>query len=78
MELCVFEWFFHDSTGAEVKERIQRAIAFNDEVQQEDIFLCESVQRGLSSSTYDRGRYSVKREKGVYHFHTLLAEFLGR
>ena len=76
--LTIFEWFFHDSTSAAVKERIQRAIAFSDEVQQEDIFLCESVQRGLSSATYDRGRYSVKRENGLYHFHALLAEFLGR
>jgi choline monooxygenase len=35
------------------------------------------VQRGLHSSTYDRGRYSVKRENGVHHFHMLLSEFLG-
>jgi hypothetical protein len=27
---------------------------------------------------YDRGRYSVKRENGVHHFHLLLGEFLGR
>jgi choline monooxygenase len=38
--------------------------------------ICEAVQRGLQSSTYDRGRYSVKRENGVHHFHRLLAEFL--
>ena len=56
----------------------QSAIAFSDEVQQEDIGLCENVQRGLRSSTYDRGRYSVKRENGVHHFHMLLGEFLGR
>jgi choline monooxygenase len=34
------------------------------------------VQRGLRSSLYDRGRYSVKRENGVHHFHMLLREFL--
>ena len=44
----------------------------------EDITLCENVQRGLRSSTYDRGRYSVKRENGVHHFHMLLSEFLGK
>jgi choline monooxygenase len=76
--LTIFEWFFHGATSAQVSERIQRAIAFSDEVQQEDIGLCESVQRGLNSATYDRGRYSVKRENGLYHFHTLLAEFLER
>ena len=76
--LTIFEWFFHDVDSPKVKERIQRAIAFSDEVQQEDIGLCENVQRGLRSSTYDRGRYSVKRENGVHHFHMLLGEFLGR
>jgi choline monooxygenase len=38
--------------------------------------ICEAVQRGLSSALYDRGRYAVKRENGVHHFHMLLAEFL--
>jgi choline monooxygenase len=74
--LTIFEWFFHDADQAKTKERIDRAIAFSDEVQQEDILLCENVQRGLRSSTYDRGRYSVKRENGVHHFHMLLKEFL--
>jgi choline monooxygenase len=76
--LTIFEWFFHDVDDSKVQERIQRAIAFSDQVQQEDIGLCENVQRGLRSATYDRGRYSVKRENGVHHFHTLLADFLGR
>jgi choline monooxygenase len=76
--LTIFEWFFHDAANSAVQERIQRAVAFSDEVQQEDIALCENVQRGLRSATYDRGRYSVKRENGVHHFHMLLGEFLGR
>jgi choline monooxygenase len=37
----------------------------------------ESVQRGVRSRLYDRGRYSPAREGGVHHFHRLLAEFLG-
>jgi len=57
-------------------ERVKKAIAFSDQVQQEDVGLCENVQRGLRSSTYDRGRYSVKRENGVHHFHMLLGQFL--
>jgi len=76
--LTSFEWFFHDGASAKVQERVKKAVAFSDEVQQEDIGLCESVQRGLRSSTYDRGRYSVKRENGVHHFHMLLGEFLER
>ncbi len=74
--LTIFEWFFHDLDSDRVQERIKKAVAFSDEVQQEDITLCENVQRGLRSSTYDRGRYSVKRENGVHHFHMLLSEFL--
>ncbi len=76
--LTIFEWFFHDIGSDKVQARMTKAIAFSDEVQQEDIGLCESVQRGLRSSTYDRGRYSVKRENGVHHFHMLLGEFLER
>jgi choline monooxygenase len=76
--LTIFEWFFHNAGQAKARERIEKAIAFSDEVQQEDITLCENVQRGLRSSTYDRGRYSVKRENGVHHFHMLLSEFLGK
>ncbi len=76
--LTIFEWFFRDVGSAKVQERMKKAIAFSDEVQQEDIGLCESVQRGLQSVLYDRGRYSVKRENGVHHFHMLLGEFLER
>jgi len=74
--LTIFEWFFHDTESPKSKERIEKAVAFSDEVQQEDIMLCTNVQKGLKSSTYDRGRYSVKRENGVHHFHMLLREFL--
>jgi len=76
--LTIFEWFFHDAKSPRNQERVSRAIAFSDEVQQEDILLCTNVQKGLHSATYDRGRYSVKRENGVHHFHMLLGEFLGQ
>jgi choline monooxygenase len=76
--LTIFEWFFHEANSMESRERIRKAVEFSDQVQQEDIGLCENVQRGLRSSTYDRGRYSVRRENGVHHFHMLLGEFLER
>jgi choline monooxygenase len=74
--LTIFEWFFHDTDSPVSRQRIEKAVAFSEEVQQEDIMLCTNVQKGLNSSTYDRGRYSVKRENGVHHFHMLLREFL--
>lgn len=69
--LTIFEWFSYP--GASVQAE---AIAFSDEIQQEDIRICEAVQKGLHSRTYSTGRFSVKRENGVHHFHLLLNEFL--
>jgi choline monooxygenase len=74
--LTVFEWFFLEPGSGESWEGVQRAIAFSDEIQQEDIEICEAVQRGLRSRSYDRGRFSPKRENGVHHFHSLLDRFL--
>jgi choline monooxygenase len=74
--LTIFEWYFHDAHSEKTRERAAKAIGFSDTVQQEDMHICEAVQRGLQSATYDRGRYSVKRENGVHHFHMLLGEFL--
>ena len=54
---------------------MQQTIAFSDEIQQEDIVICEQVQRG--SAVADTGRFSAKRENGVYHFQNLVREFLG-
>ena len=74
--LTIFEWYFRNADSATVKERAKKAIGFSETVQQEDVQICETVQRGLQSATYDRGRYSVKRENGVHHFHMLMSEFL--
>jgi choline monooxygenase len=68
--LTIFEWF---TWSDEVK---QATIDFSEEIQREDIRICESVQRGLRSVHYNQGRYSVKRENGVHHFHGLLSEFM--
>jgi choline monooxygenase len=78
--LTIFEWFFAETRDPAEREaqrrRIEQAVEFSDDVQQEDIRICEAVQKGLQSVSYDRGRYSVKRESGVHHFHALLQEFL--
>jgi choline monooxygenase len=75
--LTVFEWYFRDPQSEATQERLRRTVEFSDEIQIEDIRICEAVQRNLRSRTYSQGRYSVKRENGVHHFHGLLAEFLG-
>lgn len=72
--LTVFEWFFRDPDR---RDDVEATISFSDEVQLEDIAICEAVQRGLESPGYDRGRYSVARENGVHHFHGLYWEAMG-
>lgn len=46
-------------------------------VEMEDEAVVESVQKGIRSRHYDRGRYSPTREQGTHHFHRLIAEFIG-
>ncbi len=46
-----------------------------DRVEREDENVVESVQRGIGSRLYQRGRYSPTREQGVHQFHRLLAGF---
>ena len=74
--ITIFEWYVLDADRPEVAEEFHRSFKFSDVIQQEDIDLCEAVQRGLSSRAYDVGRFSVARENGVHHFHGLLCEFL--
>lgn len=47
-----------------------------DRVEREDEQIVESVQRGVRSRLYDRGRYSPAREACVHHFHQLFAHAL--
>ncbi|HTR02475.1 MAG TPA: SRPBCC family protein [Thermoanaerobaculia bacterium] len=74
--LTRFEWYVLEPNSPGVAEEFARSFAFSDQVQQEDIAICEAVQKGLRSRTYDRGRYSVLRENGLHHFHELLTRAL--
>ena len=75
--LTRFEWYVLEPDCPGVAEEFARSFAFSDQIQQEDIGICEAVHRGLRSRTYDRGRYSVLRENGLHHFHGLLTRALG-
>lgn len=69
----VFDFYFAEGTSAEF---IRESIAVADQVQAEDVGICEDVQRGLTSRSYSTGRFSVKRENGGYWFHQTLARDL--
>ncbi|MCZ6918666.1 MAG: aromatic ring-hydroxylating dioxygenase subunit alpha [Gemmatimonadetes bacterium] len=64
----MFWYFYEDVSSADAKRRIADDLAYSDRVQQEDIEICERVQEGLRSRAYDRGRFSVDQEQGVYDF----------
>lgn len=70
----IFEFYFLRVEGNE--SFIAESMAVAERVQQEDISICEEVQRGLKSRSFSTGRFSVKRENGGYHFHQLLARRL--
>jgi choline monooxygenase len=67
----VFDYYFSDvSPAAEVRNK--ESIAVSEKVQDEDMAICDAVQRGLHSRAYIAGRLSVRREAGEHLFHRLL------
>jgi hypothetical protein len=59
-------------TATPARARRDADLAFSDEVQHEDLGICEDVQRGFASGSYVPGRLNPLRETGVHHFHELL------
>jgi choline monooxygenase len=64
-----FDYFYPVDRG-DAAHRAQDE-AFSDEVQHEDIAICEQVQERLASGSYHAGRLNPKRESGVWHFHEI-------
>jgi choline monooxygenase len=71
----IFDFYFADVSPEREKHNLS-SIATSDLVQDEDVAICESVQRGLGSRAYGAGRLSVRREAGEHLFHRLLARSL--
>jgi choline monooxygenase len=69
----VFDFFFTDVATPEAIARNRASIDVGNRVQDEDLAICDSVQRGLGSRAYRAGRLSVRREGGELLFHRLLA-----
>jgi choline monooxygenase len=67
----IFDFYFSDISEA-ARERNLASINVSERIQTEDVAICESVQRGLSSRAYTAGRLSVRREAGEHLFHKLL------
>ena len=67
----VFDYYFAD-TSPEAESQHKESIAVSEKVQDEDMAICDAVQRGLGSRAYVAGRLSVRREAGEHLFHRLL------
>jgi choline monooxygenase len=68
----VFDFYFADVSDARRTHNTE-SVNVGNRVQDEDLGICEDVQRGLKSRAYGAGRLSVRREAGEQLFHQLLA-----
>ena len=72
--LAIFDWYVPER---DLKSQTAKAsVEFSHQTQIEDIAICETVQKNLHSRSYQRGRYSIKQEKGVHAFHRMYAEVM--
>jgi len=67
----IFDFYFSD-ISEQARERNLASIEVGQRIQDEDVEICRSVQRGLGSRAYVAGRLSVRREAGEHLFHKLL------
>lgn len=68
----IFDFYFSDVSESR-REYNTQSVNVGNRVQDEDLGICEDVQRGLKSRAYGAGRLSVRREAGEQLFHQLLA-----
>ncbi len=66
----IFRSYRFESTPFSYEENNLEMTEIEDEV------VVESVQKGIQSRFYDKGRFSPSMEKAVHHFHRLIANFL--
>jgi choline monooxygenase len=72
--LAIFEWYLPEKDHG--RAAAKASVEFSDQIQVEDVGICEIVQKNLRSRSYSRGRFSVKQETGVHAFHRMYAEWV--
>jgi choline monooxygenase len=68
----IFDFYFPVVVSEEARALNAASVAVGQRIQDEDVAICKSVQRGLNSRAYNAGRLSVRREAGEHLFHRLL------
>ena len=69
----IFEYFFADDA-----DDVEAIVKFSEEVADEDVRVCEHVQRNLDAGNYHTGFLSPKWERGVGVFQQLVRDAVGR
>ena len=75
VDRCRVEFDSYYAPGGDSNDALARRDAdleFSDDVQHEDLGICEDIQRGFASGSYVPGRLNPLRESGVHHFHEML------
>jgi choline monooxygenase len=67
--VAVYDYCFADDVS---DGEVEEFVAFIDQVQREDIVLCESVQRGMRSGHFRQGKLLLSRESALRHFQKLV------
>jgi phenylpropionate dioxygenase-like ring-hydroxylating dioxygenase large terminal subunit len=73
--LAIYDYCFVEAVSQDEERDF---VKFIDQVQEEDIVLCESVQRGLSTGFFERGRLMLHRENALRHFQKLVYGVMAR
>jgi phenylpropionate dioxygenase-like ring-hydroxylating dioxygenase large terminal subunit len=71
--LAVYEYFYEDGASDDFASETTGLI---HQVMVEDITLCESVQRGMRTGTFEHGRLMLRYEHAIRHFQNLVRESL--
>jgi choline monooxygenase len=72
--MAIFEWYLPEKEHG--NPAAKASVEFSDQIQVEDVGICEVVQKNLRSRSYSRGRFSVTQERGVHAFHRMYAEWM--
>jgi choline monooxygenase len=67
-----FDWWIEAERAGD-RSFVERCVAASAAVQEEDVAICESVQRGMRTRSFVRGRYAPRFERALFHFHRRLA-----
>ena len=74
--VIVFDWYHESADTESARAALEEDLEKSKVIQDEDVYISESVQDGLQSASYDAGRYSPSLEIAEYHFHKMLKQSL--